>query len=157
MSKMIFPTVPSDLIQGPIRDLKVRLLTSDFCMVPPGLFFHCFTQFSHRFPSEFRTVVQCLVLFRSCIFSIFSVCYIFYIGCIFSVSYIFPVHCILLVAPFLFVISFPLPSRCIFSIRCIIFDCCIFSVCKFPVACILSAPFTFFVLCIFTVHCIYSV
>ena len=31
MSKIIFP---SDLI----RDLKVRLLTSDFCIVPPGLF-----------------------------------------------------------------------------------------------------------------------
>ena len=35
MSKMIFP---SDPIWDPIRDLKVRLLTSDFCIVPPGLF-----------------------------------------------------------------------------------------------------------------------
>ena len=34
MSKIIFPTVQSD----PIRDLKVCLLTSDFCIVPLGLF-----------------------------------------------------------------------------------------------------------------------
>ena len=34
MSKMTFPSVPSD----PIRDLKVRLLTSNFCIIPKVYF-----------------------------------------------------------------------------------------------------------------------
>ena len=40
MSKMIFPSVTrSDPRSDLIRNLKVRLLTSDFCFVPSGLFF----------------------------------------------------------------------------------------------------------------------
>ena len=35
---MIFQSVQSDPIRHPIRDLKVSLLTSDFCIVPLGLF-----------------------------------------------------------------------------------------------------------------------
>ena len=62
---MILPSVPSDPIQDPIRDpiqvpkwigwmdglskhLKIRLLTSDFCIVTPGLFFLFFEIANHR-------------------------------------------------------------------------------------------------------------
>ena len=37
MSQVIWSEIQSQ-IRGPIRDLKVCLLTSDFCIVPPGLF-----------------------------------------------------------------------------------------------------------------------
>ena len=40
MSIMIFRSVQSDPIRHPIQYLKVCLLTSDFCIVPPGLFWN---------------------------------------------------------------------------------------------------------------------